>query len=165
MNLRIGEGKIKSQEETMKRLEENRDEQIVKLKSNIQKSDEQESIYMGSIDVFSRMLEKQNNLKEDEDDVDRWSGRRRNHHNSCGHAPATEEAAVARCRWRRCARCSCGGGCRGRRCRGRSHATAVRIVLREPIWRKSVLRPAGLPTVRLSAAVSEGRPRRQAFIP
>jgi len=69
MNLRIGEGKIKSQEETMKRLEENRDEQIVKLKSNIQKSDEQESIYMGSIDVFSRMLEKQNNLKEDEDDV------------------------------------------------------------------------------------------------
>ena len=68
-NIKIGEGKIKSQEDTMKRLEENRDEQIIKLKSNIEKSDEQEAIYMGSIDVFDRMLEKQNNLKEDEDDV------------------------------------------------------------------------------------------------
>ncbi len=68
-NLKIGEGKIKSQEETMKRLEENRDEQIVKLKSDIETSDEQEAIYEGSIDVFTRMLEKQNNLKVDEDDV------------------------------------------------------------------------------------------------
>ena len=68
-NIKIGEGKIKSQEDTMKRLEENRDEQIIKLKSNIEKSDEQEAIYMGAIDVFDRMLEKQNNLKVDEDDV------------------------------------------------------------------------------------------------
>ena len=68
-NIQIGEEKIKSQEETMKRLEENRDEQIAKLKSNIKKSDEQEAIYMGSIDIFDRMLEKQQNLKEDEDDV------------------------------------------------------------------------------------------------
>ena len=68
-NLKIGEGKIKSQEETMKRLEENRDEQITKLKSNIEKSDEQEAIYEGSIDILTRGVEKQQNLKEDEDDV------------------------------------------------------------------------------------------------
>ena len=68
-NLKIGEGKIKSQEETMKRLEENRDEQITKLKSNIEKSDEQEAIYEGSIDLLARGVEKQQNLKEDEDDV------------------------------------------------------------------------------------------------
>ena len=37
-NIKIGEEKIKSQEETMKRLEENRDEQIDKLKKNILKS-------------------------------------------------------------------------------------------------------------------------------
>ena len=69
INIKIGDAKIQSQEETMKRLEENRDEQIVKLKSNIKKSDEQEAIYMGSIDIFDRMLEKQQNLKEDEGDV------------------------------------------------------------------------------------------------
>jgi DNA repair exonuclease SbcCD ATPase subunit len=68
-NIKIGDGKIQSQEETMKRLEENRDEQITKLKSNIQKSDEQEAIYMGSIDILDRMVEKQQNMKEDEDDV------------------------------------------------------------------------------------------------
>jgi len=68
-NLRIGEGKIKSQEETMKRLEENRDEQITKLKNDIEKSDEQEAIYEGSIDILTRGIEKQNNLKDDEDDV------------------------------------------------------------------------------------------------
>jgi len=33
-NIKIGDTKIQSQEETMKRLEENRDEQITKLKSN-----------------------------------------------------------------------------------------------------------------------------------
>ena len=32
-------------------------------------SDEQEAIYEGSIDIFSRMLEQQNELKSDEDDV------------------------------------------------------------------------------------------------
>ena len=68
-NLKIGEGKIKSQEETMKRLEENRDEQITSLKHAIEDSDEQEALFMGSIDVFSRMLEQQNELKADEDDV------------------------------------------------------------------------------------------------
>ena len=68
-NLKIGEGKIKSQEETMKRLEENRDEQITNLKDAIEDSDEQEALFMGSIDVFSRMLEQQNELKADEDDV------------------------------------------------------------------------------------------------
>ena len=68
-NLKIGEEKIKSQEETMKRLEENRDEQIMKLKSNIDKSDKQEAIYEGTIDILTRMVEKQNNLKEDEDNV------------------------------------------------------------------------------------------------
>ena len=68
-NLKIGEGKIKSQEETMKRLEENREGQIAKLKNDIVKSDEQEAIYEGSIDVFTRMLEQQNDLKSDEDDV------------------------------------------------------------------------------------------------
>jgi DNA repair exonuclease SbcCD ATPase subunit len=68
-NIKIGEGKIKSQEDTMKRLEENRDEQITKLKSNIEKSDEQEAIYEGSIDAISRSVEKQQNLKEDEDDI------------------------------------------------------------------------------------------------
>ena len=68
-NLKIGEGKIKSQEETMKRLEENRDEQITTLKNDISKSDEQEAIYEGSIDVFTRMIEQQNELKSDEDDV------------------------------------------------------------------------------------------------
>ena len=35
INLQIGEEKIKSQEETMKRLEENRDEQINKFKEDI----------------------------------------------------------------------------------------------------------------------------------
>ena len=68
-NLKIGEGKIKSQEDTMKRLEENRDEQITKLKSNIEKSDEQEAIYEGSIDLLTRGVEQQQNLKEDENDV------------------------------------------------------------------------------------------------
>jgi DNA repair exonuclease SbcCD ATPase subunit len=68
-NLKIGDEKIKSQEETMKRLEENRDEQIIKLKSNIQKSDEQEAVYMGSIDVLDRMVGQQQNFKEDENDV------------------------------------------------------------------------------------------------
>ena len=68
-NLKIGEEKIKSQKETMKRLEENRDEQIMKLKSNIDKSDKQEAIYEGTIDILTRMVEKQNNLKEDEDNV------------------------------------------------------------------------------------------------
>ena len=68
-NLKIGEGKIKSQEETMKRLEENRDEQITKLKSNIEKSDEQEAIYEGSIDLLTRGVEKHQNLKGDENDV------------------------------------------------------------------------------------------------
>ena len=68
-NLKIGEGKIKSQEETMKRLEENREGQMTKLKDDIEKSDEQEAIYEGSIDIFSRMLEQQNELKSDEDDV------------------------------------------------------------------------------------------------
>tara|TARA_B100001750_G_scaffold55508_1_gene43804 strand:+ start:612 stop:2321 length:1710 start_codon:yes stop_codon:yes gene_type:complete len=68
-NLKIGEGKIKSQEETMKRLEKNRDEQIISLKNDIEKSDEQEAIYEGSIDVFTRMIEQQNELKSDEDDV------------------------------------------------------------------------------------------------
>ena len=69
INIKIGEEKIKSQEETMKRLEENRDEQIMKLKSNIDKSDKQEAIYEGTIDILTRMVEKQNNLKEDEDNV------------------------------------------------------------------------------------------------
>ena len=68
-NIKIGEGKIKSQEDTMKRLEENRDEQITKLKSNIEKSDEQEAIYEGSIDILTRGVKKQQNLKEDEDDI------------------------------------------------------------------------------------------------
>ncbi len=68
-NLQIGEEKIKSQEETMKRLEENRDEQIKKFKDDIEKSDEQEAIYEGSIDVFTRMLEQQNDLKSDEDEI------------------------------------------------------------------------------------------------
>ena len=68
-NIKIGEEKIKSQEETMKRLEKNRDEQIAKLLDDIEKSDEQEAIYEGSIDVFTRMLEQQNELKSDEDDV------------------------------------------------------------------------------------------------
>ena len=68
-NIKIGEEKIKSQEETMKRLEKNRDEQIIKLKSNIDKSDKQEAIYEGAIDVLTRMVEKQNNRKEDEDDI------------------------------------------------------------------------------------------------
>ena len=69
INLQIGEEKIKSQEETMKRLEENRDEQINKFKEDIEKSDEQEAIYEGSIDIFTRMLEQQNELKSDEDEV------------------------------------------------------------------------------------------------
>jgi len=68
-NIKIGEEKIKSQEDTMKRLEENRDEQITKLKSNIEKSDEQEAIYEGSIDLLTRGVEQQQNFKEDEDDV------------------------------------------------------------------------------------------------
>ena len=68
-NIKIGEEKIKSQEETMKRLEKNRDEQIMKLKSNIDNSDKQEVIYEGAIDVLIRMVEKQNNRKEDEDDI------------------------------------------------------------------------------------------------
>ena len=68
-NLKIGESKIQSQEATMKRLEENREGQMTKLKDDIEKSDEQEAIYEGSIDVFSRMLEQQNELKSDEDDV------------------------------------------------------------------------------------------------
>ena len=68
-NIKIGEEKIKSQEETMKRLEKNRDEQIGKLLDDIEKSDEQEAIYEGSIDVFTRMLEQQNELKSDEDDI------------------------------------------------------------------------------------------------
>ena len=68
-NIQIGEGKIKSQEETMQRLEKNRDEQIDKLKEDITTSDEQEAVYEGSIDIFDRMLEKQFNLKEDEDDI------------------------------------------------------------------------------------------------
>ena len=68
-NIKIGEEKIKSQEETMKRLEKNRDEQIMKLKSNIDNSDKQEAIYEGAIDVLTRMVEKQNNRKEDEDDI------------------------------------------------------------------------------------------------
>ena len=53
----------------MKRLEKNRDEQIISLKNDIEKSDEQEAIYEGSIDVFTRMIEQQNELKSDEDDV------------------------------------------------------------------------------------------------
>ena len=69
INIKIGEEKIKSQEETMKRLEDNRDEQIMKLKYNIDKSDKQEAIYEGTIDILTRMVEKQNNLKEDEDNV------------------------------------------------------------------------------------------------
>ena len=68
-NLKIGESKIQSQEATMKRLEENREGQMTKLKDDIEKSDEQEAIYEGSIDIFSRMLEQQNELKSDEDDV------------------------------------------------------------------------------------------------
>ena len=68
-NIKIGQEKIKSQEETMKRLEENRDEQISKLKNDIVKSDEHEAIYEGSIDVFTRMIEQQNELKSDEDEV------------------------------------------------------------------------------------------------
>lgn len=68
-NLKIGDGKIKSQEDTMKRLEENRDEQITKLKSNIEKSDEEEAIHMASIDVLDRIVEQHQNLKEDENDV------------------------------------------------------------------------------------------------
>jgi DNA repair exonuclease SbcCD ATPase subunit len=68
-NIKIGEVKILSQEQTMQRLEENRDEQIAKLKSNIQNSDEQEAIYEGSIDILTRGVEKQQNLKEDENDV------------------------------------------------------------------------------------------------
>ena len=68
-NIKIGEEKIKSQEETMKRLEKNRDEQIMKLKSNIDNSDKQEVIYESAIDVLIRMVEKQNNRKEDEDDI------------------------------------------------------------------------------------------------
>ena len=68
-NIKIGEEKIKSQKETMKRLEKNRDEQIMKLKSNIDNSDKQEVIYESAIDVLIRMVEKQNNRKEDEDDI------------------------------------------------------------------------------------------------
>ena len=68
-NLRIGEEKISSQEETMKRLEENRDGQITKLKNSIEDSNEQESLYQGSIDILSREVEQQQNFKEDEDDV------------------------------------------------------------------------------------------------
>ena len=68
-NIQIGESKIQSQEDSMRRLEENRDEMIRKFEEDIQKSDEQEAIYEGSIDVFTRMLEKQNNLKTDEDSV------------------------------------------------------------------------------------------------
>jgi DNA repair exonuclease SbcCD ATPase subunit len=69
INLKIGDEKIQSQEETMKRLEENRDEQIIKLKSNIEKSDEEESVHQASIDVLGRMVEQHQNCKEDENDV------------------------------------------------------------------------------------------------
>jgi len=68
-NLQIGEGKIKSQEETMQRLEKNRDEQIDKLKEDITTSDEQEAVYEGSIDILSRKVEQQQNFNEDEDDI------------------------------------------------------------------------------------------------
>ena len=68
-NIQIGEGKIKSQEETMQRLEKNRDEQIDKLKEDITTSDEQEAVYEGSIDILSRKVEQQQNFNEDEDDI------------------------------------------------------------------------------------------------
>ena len=68
-NLRIGEEKISSQEETMKRLEENRDGQITKLKNSIEDSNESEALYENSIDILSRQVEQQQNFKEDEDDV------------------------------------------------------------------------------------------------
>ena len=68
-NLQIGEEKINSQEETMKRLEENRDGQITKLKNSIEDSNESEALYKGSIDILSRQVEKHQNLKGDEDDV------------------------------------------------------------------------------------------------
>ena len=68
-NIKIGKEKIKSQEETMHRLEKNRDEQIINLKNTIEDSDEQEALFMGSIDILDRKLEEQNDQKSDEDVV------------------------------------------------------------------------------------------------
>ena len=51
-NIKIGEEKIKSQEETMKRLEENRDEQISKLTKDIKKLGIHEKSFLNSIKRF-----------------------------------------------------------------------------------------------------------------
>ena len=51
-NIKIGEEKIKSQEETMKRLEENRDEQISKLTKDIKKLGIHEKSFLNSIKQF-----------------------------------------------------------------------------------------------------------------
>ena len=68
-NIQIGEEKIKSQEETMKRLEENRDEQILKLTKDKNSLGAQEKIFSCSITQFDTEVSSFKSKIEDESDV------------------------------------------------------------------------------------------------
>ena len=68
-NLKIGQNKIESQEEAMRRLEENRDEQIAKLKTDIQSSYDSEKEHQSIIDTHNSSLDVQIESKKDEDQI------------------------------------------------------------------------------------------------
>ena len=68
-NLKIGQNKIESQEEAMRRLEENRDEQIAKLKTDIQSSYDSEKEHQSVIDKHNSSLDVQIESKKDEDQI------------------------------------------------------------------------------------------------
>ncbi len=68
-NIKIGEEKIKSQEDTMKRLEENRDEQILKLTKDKKSLGGQEKSFSNSIMQFDTEVVSFRSKIEDETDV------------------------------------------------------------------------------------------------
>tara|TARA_B100001057_G_scaffold454050_1_gene499469 strand:+ start:226 stop:1935 length:1710 start_codon:yes stop_codon:yes gene_type:complete len=68
-NLKIGQNKIESQEEAMRRLEENRDEQIAKLKADIKDSHDIEKNHKSIIDTHNSNLDIQIESKKDEDQI------------------------------------------------------------------------------------------------
>jgi len=68
-NIKIGENKIQSQEESMKRLEENRDEMITKLTADINEHENQIIEYKTNIRADMSNVQTCMNLIEDEDPV------------------------------------------------------------------------------------------------